>query len=65
MAQEYEAVQAATPLLNCINRLARTRMPGGVAGVQSIMTAPYADLRSVGKVALPVGLYTTILSFMA
>jgi len=42
MAQEYEAVQAATPLLNCINRLVRTRMPGGVAGAR-LTAAPYAD----------------------
>jgi hypothetical protein len=29
--------------LNFSNRPVRTRMPGGVAGAQSIMTAPYAD----------------------
>ena len=30
--------------LNFTNRPVRTRMPGGVAGAQSIMAAPYADL---------------------
>ena len=29
--------------LNFSNRPVRTRMPGGVAGAQSMMTAPYAD----------------------
>ena len=29
--------------LNCANRPVRTRMPGGVGGVQSIMAAPYPD----------------------
>ena len=29
--------------LNLSNRTVRTRMPGGVAGAQSIMIAPYAD----------------------
>jgi hypothetical protein len=29
--------------LNLSNRPVRTRMPGGVAGAQSIMIAPYAD----------------------
>ncbi len=29
---------------NFSNRPVRTRMPGGVAGAQSAMTAPYADL---------------------
>ena len=29
--------------LNLLNRPVRTRMPGGVAGAQSTMTAPYAD----------------------
>jgi hypothetical protein len=28
---------------NFTNRPVRTRMPGGVAGVQSMMAAPYAD----------------------
>ena len=31
--------------LNFSNRPVRTRMPGGVAGAQSMMTAPYADLK--------------------
>ena len=35
--------------LNFPNRPVLTRMPGGVAGGQSIMTAPYADLP--GKIA--------------
>ena len=30
--------------LNFSNRPVRTRMPGGLAGAQSMMTAPYADL---------------------
>ena len=29
--------------LNFSNRPVRTRMPGGVAGAQSVMAAPYAD----------------------
>jgi len=29
--------------LNFSNRPVRTRMPGGVAGAQSMMAAPYAD----------------------
>jgi hypothetical protein len=29
--------------LNFSNRQVRTRMPGGVAGAQSVMAAPYAD----------------------
>ena len=29
--------------LNHFNRPVRTRMPGGVAGVQPVMAAPYAD----------------------
>lgn len=32
-----------SPDLKLSNRLVRTRMPGGVAGAQSIMTAPYPD----------------------
>jgi len=31
--------------LNFSNRPVRTRMPGGVAGEQSMMAAPYADQR--------------------
>jgi hypothetical protein len=31
------------PDLKLSNRPVRTRMPGGVAGVQPIMAAPYAD----------------------
>ena len=31
--------------LNFSNRPVRTRMPGGVAGAQSVMAAPYADLK--------------------
>ena len=31
--------------LNSPNRPVRTRMPGGVAGVQPLMAAPYADVR--------------------
>jgi len=30
--------------LNFSNRPVRTRMPGGVAGAQPIMAAPYADM---------------------
>ena len=33
--------------LNCANRPVRTRMPGGVGGVQSIMAAPYPDSLTV------------------
>jgi hypothetical protein len=33
--------------LKLSNRPVRTRMPGGVAGAQPIMAAPYADLTSV------------------
>jgi len=29
--------------LNFLNRPVRTRMPGGVAGAQSVMAVPYAD----------------------
>ncbi|TAL79784.1 MAG: hypothetical protein EPN76_00375, partial [Burkholderiaceae bacterium] len=39
--------------LNFSNRPVRTRMPGGVAGVQPIKAAPYAD--SVGG-----GLHTIV-----
>jgi hypothetical protein len=31
--------------LNFSNRPVRTRMPGGVAGAQSGLTAPYADFK--------------------
>jgi len=46
--------------LKLSNRPVRTRMPGGVAGAQSIMAAPYADCgfnqvstESMGWVVLP------------
>ena len=39
--------------LNDSNRPVRTRMPGGVAGAQSTMTAPYADAL-VGLILLQV-----------
>ena len=42
--------------LNFSNRPVRTRMPGGVAGVQSAMTAPYADLSRVTLLGLRVTL---------
>ena len=35
--------------LNSPNRPVRTRMPGGVAGVQPLMAAPYADVRRATK----------------
>ena len=35
--------------LNHFNRPVRTRMPGGVAGVQPVMAAPYADPVGVNK----------------
>ena len=35
--------------LNLLNRPVRTRMPGGVAGAQSTMTAPYADCAQHGR----------------
>ena len=39
----------ACPNLNYSNRPVRTRMPGGVAGVQQTFAAPYADLRYLIK----------------
>jgi hypothetical protein len=38
--------------LKLSNRPVRTRMPGGVAGAQPIMAAPYAD-RLPNKIMLP------------
>ena len=38
-----QALLQACPDLKLSNRPVRTRMPGGVAGVQPIMAAPYAD----------------------
>ncbi len=35
--------------LNFSNRPVRTRMPGGVAGAQPLMAAPYADLNNLMK----------------
>ena len=41
--------------LNFSNRPVRTRMPGGVAGAQSMMTAPYADLMNLTNLTnLPI-----------
>ena len=43
---ETGSVREGKPVcsLNHSNRPVRTRMPGGVAGVQPIKAAPYADL---------------------
>ncbi|WP_207388755.1 hypothetical protein, partial [Stutzerimonas kirkiae] len=38
--------------LNLSNRPVRTRMPGGVAGAQSMRTVPYADVREMGAASL-------------
>ena len=38
-----QALLQACPDLKLSNRQVRTRMPGGVAGVQPTMAAPYAD----------------------
>jgi hypothetical protein len=37
-----------SPDLNLSNRPVRTRMPGGVAGVRSMKTVPYADCAREG-----------------
>ena len=44
--QQLQAVRRALLLqsdLNYFNRPVRTRMPGGVGGVRSVMTGPYPD----------------------
>ena len=48
--QQLQAVRRALLLqsdLNYFNRPVRTRMPGGVGGVRSVMTGPYPDYRSL------------------
>ena len=38
--------------LNFSNRPVRTRMPGGVAGAQSAMAAPYADFKHINNLTV-------------